>query len=235
MNWKEAVSTALQRYSNRHGTVQVSRSTFVAEELEAIVSMTGSAGKTPDQTLSRVLQDLRDDGILYFARSGVYVLNTRPLAAEREDFQEDILENAAEQSLLSLGDIVAGDAIGMQRIREGVAALRKVTLRNYKHSCALCDIHDSSLLVSSHVARWADNPDARGHLRNVICFCRFHDSLFEHGYIGLTDNLEVLRKPNVSSRSISVWLDQCTDAFKVPEVPPAPEYLHQHRKRVNLN
>jgi len=50
-------------------------------------------------------------------------------------------------------------------------ALRKKTLANYRESCALCDVNDKGLLVSSHIARWADQPEARGLLSNTICLC----------------------------------------------------------------
>ncbi|MBK7026681.1 MAG: hypothetical protein IPH40_07185 [Polaromonas sp.] len=37
-------------------------------------------------------------------------------------------------------------------------------------------------MVTSHIARWADKPMARGLLSNTICFCSMHDKLFEYGY-----------------------------------------------------
>ena len=69
--WKSAVSSALHRFSRRHGSLQVERSAFVAEELAAMVTETMSAGRTPAQTVSRVLQELRDEGKLYFSEGAI--------------------------------------------------------------------------------------------------------------------------------------------------------------------
>ena len=66
MDWRSAVLAALDRYRARHGSTFVERQSLLSEELENIARDTGSAGSTPDQTLSRVLQELRDEGILEF-------------------------------------------------------------------------------------------------------------------------------------------------------------------------
>jgi hypothetical protein len=42
----------------------ISRKHFIEQELPQIISSTGSEGLTPQQTLSRVLQELRDDGLV---------------------------------------------------------------------------------------------------------------------------------------------------------------------------
>ena len=62
--WKSAVLSALQRYSRRHGSLQIERGAFLSEELPAMIAQTTSAGRTPAQTVSRVLQELRDEGRL---------------------------------------------------------------------------------------------------------------------------------------------------------------------------
>ena len=61
-SWKSAVVTALQRYSKRHASPQIDRAAFLREELVAMIAATTSAGRTPAQTVSRVLQELRDEG-----------------------------------------------------------------------------------------------------------------------------------------------------------------------------
>ncbi len=234
LSWKEAVRQALDTYSRRHASVQIDRAHFLDEQLPAIVGMTESVGKTPGQTLSRVLQELRDEGYLYFSKAGSYVLNLRQLDALNEDAPEDVLANAALVNTLQLKDVDTSDHIGQNRIRSGVAALRKATLRNYKDSCALCDIEEGQLLVTSHVARWADRPEARGYLSNTICFCSFHDRLFENGYFALSDTLEVIQRPGHFGLAMSTWMKSFTVKFKPPDMPPAPAFLNEHRRRVGL-
>ena len=159
--WKDAVKNALTQYSQRHATSQVDRAKFLEEEQARIIFRTKSSGKTPGQTISRVFQELRDEGFLFFSSSGRYVVNNIDLDAAAEETPEDVLENAAQNGKLVLRDVQTSDEVGQRRLRQGVMALRRATLANYRHTCALCDIKESALLVTSHIARWADNPAAR--------------------------------------------------------------------------
>ena len=74
--WLDAMRGAIARYTVRHGTREFDRQGLITEELNQIIEETGSRGKTPDQTLSRVLQDLRDSGeITFLDDEGNYRLN----------------------------------------------------------------------------------------------------------------------------------------------------------------
>jgi hypothetical protein len=234
LSWKNAVKQALNTYSLRHSSVLIDRAGFLNEQLSVIVISTGSLGKTPSQTVSRVLQELRDEGYLYFSKSGSYVLNHQQLDAANEDVPEDVLDNALNLNTLQLKDVDAFDKVQLGRIRSGIAALRKATLQNYNSSCALCDVKEGPLLVTSHIARWADRPEARGNLSNTICFCAFHDKLFESGYFALSDSFDVIRKPGYFGAAISVWMESHTIQFKAPYRPPSIEFLSDHRHRVGL-
>lgn len=81
--------------------------------------------KTPSQTLSRVLQELRDEGFLFFSKSGLYTLNQVPISAASEDFPDDVLENAVENGLLELSDVETSNDVAVGRVRRGMGALRK--------------------------------------------------------------------------------------------------------------
>lgn len=233
--WKAAVVSALERYSRRHRSLQVERSAFLAEELPSMVAETTSAGRTPAQTVSRVLQELRDEGRLFFSSAGVYVISGATINAVQEDFPSDVLDHAAEAGTLVLSDVQTFDFIGQTRLRRGMDAVRRATLLNYRGSCALCDIADARLLVTSHIARWSDRPAARGHLANTICLCRMHDPLFELGYFALSDELEVIWRSAISCSAIRNWADRCTGSFRLPvQHAPAPAHLHEHRSRVGL-
>ena len=234
MDWKTAVRNALWSYSDRHRTIQIDRANFLDEEQENIVTLTGSKGITPSQTISRVLQELRDEGVLFFSDSGRYALRNRPLDVSIEDAPTDILDDAVAAGNLLLKDVEAGDSVSQARIRQGMNALRKATLLNYQCTCALCDIQDTSLLVTSHIARWSDQVEARGLLANTICFCSFHDRLFEVGYFSLDNDLKVIRKPEISSRCIKTWMDDCTFKFSCSSVVPSEKYLAAHRKRTGF-
>jgi putative restriction endonuclease len=65
-DWSEVVEAAVRRHVSATGSAEFSRQELCDAELARIVEETGSQGKTPHQTLSRELQQLRDEGILEF-------------------------------------------------------------------------------------------------------------------------------------------------------------------------
>jgi predicted restriction endonuclease len=133
---------------------------------------------------------------------------------------------------LIFNDIPVGDELRMARQRKGQSRVRQVTLINYMNLCAFCDVNDRNLLIASHIARWADDQTGRGNLTNLICMCRFHDTLFEFGYFSLADDFSILRKGS-SSKTITILLDR-TMKFRDPNgFIPSPYYLNQHRRRHN--
>ena len=225
----------LRRYTLRNQTSKVERKPFLAQELHTMSAAVGSVGRTPAQTVSRILQELRDQGRLFFSSGGVYVLTDQPVDLAREDLAEDIVENAIVRDALVIPDVPVRVQLGQARQRVGQDALRRLTLANYGGQCALCDTRDPVLLVASHVARWADRPDARGRLSNTICFCAMHDRLFEHGYFGLHDDLRLITRIDVGGLAVRTWLEQCTTAFVRPKNHlPMSEFLRDHRGRVGL-
>lgn len=65
-DWSEVVEEAVRRHVTSTGSAEFTRQELSDYELDRIVSETGSEGKTPQQTLSRELQQLRDAGVLEF-------------------------------------------------------------------------------------------------------------------------------------------------------------------------
>jgi hypothetical protein len=234
MTWRDAVLMALHRLAARHQTRHISRQMLIEEELARIIEQTDSQGVTPAQTLSRILQELRDEGILYFSSSGKYLLSDAPIAVEDEDLPIDALDYALEQARLTFSDVPADSSLALQRRRVGQQRIRVLTLQNYNQHCALCDVSDSPLLVASHIVRWSDDANARGDLTNVICMCRLHDPLFENGYFSLADDLSIIVKPGIRSRTVSLILARETRFYPPNRLAPAPRFLALHRARVGL-
>ncbi len=74
-DWQIAVLNAIHRLCQRHGSTTFTRQELISEELTTIIEETDSAGATPAQTLSRVLQELRDIGMIEFVDNrGTYRL-----------------------------------------------------------------------------------------------------------------------------------------------------------------
>jgi len=232
--WQQAALAGLHRFAARHQTRLIRRSQLVAEELQAISSEVGTRGVTPGQTLSRVLQELRQLGILHHVERGVDLLLDGPIVAEAEDYPDKALDIAINREELRIDDVPTGDATVLARRRRGQSRLRFRALSIYSSRCALCDVRDTDLLIASHIIRWGDDPEARGKLSNVLCLCRMHDSLFEFGYLSVADDLRVLKKPAVTSAVIS-YLQSTTDRVRLPRSHhPSVEFLRRHRSRTGF-
>jgi putative restriction endonuclease len=77
-DWSKAVELAVARLAARTGA-EFSLGELIDAELDRIVRETGSRGATPDATLRRELQQLRDRGGIEFLGGGQYRLTAQPL------------------------------------------------------------------------------------------------------------------------------------------------------------
>lgn len=80
VNWSEAVDIAVRRLVARTGNAEFTRQQMIEDELGRIVRETGSRGATPEMTLNRELQQMRDRGQIQFLTPGHYRLLTTPLS-----------------------------------------------------------------------------------------------------------------------------------------------------------
>ena len=73
--WIQATEDAVVRVCKRKGTAIFDFNSLRAQELPQIVEEVQSTGKTPEQSLSKFLQDLRDAGkIAFLDDQGTYEL-----------------------------------------------------------------------------------------------------------------------------------------------------------------
>lgn len=76
MTWKEAVEAAVKREAARNANGVFTRQDLLANERARIQADCGGGGETPEQTISRCLQELEDDGLIGFVDGqGTYQLN----------------------------------------------------------------------------------------------------------------------------------------------------------------
>lgn len=78
--------------------------------------------------------------------------------------------------------------------RLGQDAFSRSVKTNYGNRCCFpgCTIDDDAFLVGSHIARWADAPDLRGHVDNGLALCLMHDRAFEMGIFTLDHKFAVV-------------------------------------------
>ena len=75
MIWKSSVLDAISRLTRRKKNRVFSRQELIEEELDRVAAEVGSAGRTPAQTLSRILQELGREKIIVWKSRGVYRFN----------------------------------------------------------------------------------------------------------------------------------------------------------------
>lgn len=75
MNWEAVVLDEIKKLCRERNICQFTRQMLISETLDEIVTQTQSEGLTPEQTLSRILQTLRDQGYIEFVdNEGTYRL-----------------------------------------------------------------------------------------------------------------------------------------------------------------
>ena len=74
MTWHESVAAAIQRVTTRTRNRVFTRQDLIATELKQIISETQPGTGTPEQTLNRVLQEMRTVGILEQEAPDIYRL-----------------------------------------------------------------------------------------------------------------------------------------------------------------
>ncbi len=187
-----------------------------------------------EEILSSTLNEVKYRKIIAPLANNFYLLIDRPVDVDKSDLSDEAIDVAITLHKLTIGNVPTSDEQVLTRRRHGQSRLRMLTLNNYGHRCAFCDVDDDSLLVASHVVRWADDPIARGDLSNIICLCRFHDPLFEQGYICLTDDCQI-ETISSSNKTVSTNLALITGFRSPKQFPPLPEYLRRHRQRNRQN
>ncbi len=238
--WENEVKSAIERVVQKHQNPVFTRRMLLDEELGHIKMATGSEGQTPSQTLSRVLQELRDKEFIRHEDKGVYELNylenvdLEKIDITSQEFNDSQIDELIQKNKLLIPDAIdVSEAKAEYRIRVGQQRLRHLCIENYRHQCAFCDINETNLLIAAHVSRWADDKANRGNLENVISMCRFHDPLFEYGYFSMTEDFEIelSKKLDVFSPPVKKLL-QNTLEFQHPIGPkPNKALIVKHRKR----
>lgn len=234
--WPEAVRDAVRRVTLGRTDGLFTRQELLERELQTIQMQTQTTGKTPDQTLSRVLQQLRDNGEIEFVskKKGVYrsrlVKHLSYIDVEAALLTESEMDDAILARRLRLGVVDAKSDVAISRRRMGQQRIRELTLELYNGKCALCEINEPSLLGASHIVPWALDECARGRLDNVICLCCFHDALFERGWWSLSDKLEIIRASRNMPSTIVAVMSTATTFHEPHAWSPAPEYIRRHRE-----
>jgi hypothetical protein len=195
MNWREAVWQAVQREAARTRGV-ITRQKLLKNELANMRAATGSVGKTPDQTLSRELQELREAGLLLFDGKGVYRLS------------------ASSRAATSLDDALATEREALRKARVGQGKFRQGLLSRFGGRCPMTGIQDPKAVFASHIIPWAQCRSNAERLDpdNGLLLSALWDAAFDSYRVSFSEQGDVLVLANA-------------DGALVEQLRAAPNYV----------
>jgi predicted restriction endonuclease len=176
MNWREATIQALTRMSLRHRRNVFTRSQVIQEELQQISNDVATAGRTPAQTLSRVLQELRDEGYLEFDGLGRYKL----LSSSSQPVASDIP---------SQYQTPARAPATIHRVIRDVGIVGELK-RLYGYRCQICETRlelSSGFYCEAHHLKPLGTPHNGPDTKtNMLIVCPNHHVLLDYGALKIT-------------------------------------------------
>jgi hypothetical protein len=175
----------LQRQARASGTI--TRADLIANELASIIADVGSEGATPAQTLSRVLQELRDEGVLIFDGQGRYRI------------AEGVVDSPLEQAIVT-------EAWALQKTRIGQGPFRTALLARWNARCPLTGIAEPELLRASHIIPWnrCESDAERVNPDNGLLLSALWDAAFDRGLVTFGDDGVAVALPGLSAASLAV-------------------------------
>lgn len=212
MTWTESVIDKIYKQLAITDSLEFSRKELIAHHLDIIIAEVGSGGKTPEQTLTRELIELQEAGLIERIGRGKYRLiqdTDNSGASVSIQKQEPLLVNRVQRTAL---------------FRTNQSALRSLCLDNYEHRCALCQVSENDLQVTSHIVPVSHTLSFAGDLRNVICLCVWHDKLFENGYLKIQENYQIMARPGIRDE-LKREISQLKIRLPNTAFRPDPNYL----------
>ena len=173
MTWREATINALTRMSVRHHKNFFTRTQIIKEELHKISQDVATAGRTPPQTLSRVLQELRKEGFLEFDGHGGYTLLTSTSEPVTSDIPHEY--TSSDRAPTTVHRIVRDVGIVGELKRLYGYRCQMCGTRLELSSGFYCEAHHLKPLGTPH-----NGPDAKA---NIILVCPNHHVLLDYGAI----------------------------------------------------
>jgi predicted restriction endonuclease len=114
-------------------------------------------------------------------------------------FDIPVFDNVAE--INTENDFSSDNVQSTGKRRVGQQKFSKLIKENYNYACAVCGISEPEFLIAGHISAWSEDINNRLNPQNGICFCAFHDKAFEHGYLGISDNFEIVLNQRINHYS----------------------------------
>ena len=180
--WRDAVWEAVQRQSRKNAAF--TRQQLIDRELDTIVNEVGSEGATPAQTLSRILQELRDQSVLIFDGGGHYRVSVGLVGVD-------------------VDTAVATEVKRLQNCRIGQSGFRRRLEARWNATCPMTGIADRELLRAAHVVPWnrCENAEERGSVDNGLLLSALWDAAFDKGLVAFDDDGAAMFATRINARA----------------------------------
>lgn len=175
-----------------------------------IIHLANLLGRTPGSIAMRLNNFASVDPILQ--QRGIGGLpggkkQAEPIWNEFIDNREDLLFESerilAEKEHIAIEDKFSELLKGIEHLkgeyklrevktRVNQNVFRHIVLANYSGKCAITGIDIPDLLLASHIIPWAKKEEERLNPENGICLSALYDRAYDNGYIGITENYEIL-------------------------------------------
>lgn len=137
----------------------------------------------------------------------------------------DEIENEVN-SLVLKGE----DRVVLVKARVNQSVFRELLLKKY-HTCCLCKVENSALLVASHIKPWSvSSADEKLDVENGFLLCPNHDALFDGGYITFEDDGSIVISTRLSQ--MDCIFTNVTSTMKISLSENNKKYLEYHRKYI---
>lgn len=223
--WREVVRRELYRYRAQTGHDVVERQELLDQSM-AILTREFPDANTPGQTLSRVLQELRDRDELEFLGRGTYRildLDLDPDATTADNPSDHSYEARTYETTV--------------QARSMPAAFRDAALAWYDSQCPVSGVDHAGLLDVAHVLPWSDYPDHRTDPKNVLVLDKTHHTAFDRGLFTFDDDHRLHVSPEFSTETDLLrrtLLDRDGEEVRFPATrSPASEHLREHNSTLN--
>jgi hypothetical protein len=186
MSWYNSTLEALTRMSLRHRRNSFTRQEIITEELHRITHEVNTKGRTPGQTLSRVLQNLRDDGYIEFDGHGGYTLLNSLSLPISSDIPVDY--DTPDRAFSTVHRVIRDTGI--------VSCLKRL----YGYRCQFCNTRlelTSGFYCEAHhlkpLGKPHSGPDTKS---NIIIVCPNHHVLLDYGAVKV-DTVHLIQNEHV--------------------------------------
>lgn len=221
--WRRVVRRELARYRDQTGYDVVDLDELY-DQLLPVLRAEFPDNEHPKPKLRQVLQQLRDRGEVEFLddRGRYRVASLADDAGPADPSPAPDVEYTAAEYETTVG------------ARSLPRAFREAVLDRYDRTCPVSGVDHPRLLDVAHVLPWADHPDRRSDLGNVLPLAKTHHAAFDAGLFTLDREFALHAAPSFETDSDllrrSIVDRAGTRVEALAGAPLSGEYLARHNE-----